>query len=34
MSGGINRELWYSPEGELLKVQFVKSGYNIEYVRR
>lgn len=34
MSGGIDRDLWYSPDGELLKVRFTRSGYNIEYVRK
>lgn len=34
MSGGIDRALWYTPDGELLKVQFTRSGYNIEYVRK
>ncbi|EKV26601.1 hypothetical protein C882_2228 [Caenispirillum salinarum AK4] len=34
MSGDIDRDLWYSPDGQLLKVQFTRSGYNIEYVRR
>ncbi|WP_404383259.1 DUF6134 family protein [Caenispirillum salinarum] len=34
MSGDIDRDLWYSPDGELLKVRFTRSGYNIEYVRK
>lgn len=34
MSGDIDRELWYSPDGELLKVAFRRSGYKIEYVRK
>lgn len=33
LSGDVDRDLWYSPEGELLKVQFVRSGYDIEYLR-
>lgn len=33
MSGGVTRDLWYSPDGDLLKVAFDRKGYAITYVR-
>lgn len=35
VSGGLDRDLWYSPEGSLVRVQFAtKDGSKIEYVLR
>lgn len=34
MTGGVTRDLWYSPQGELLKIGFERQGYDITYVRR
>ncbi len=34
MTGGVTRDLWYSPGGHLLQVQFERQGYKITYVRQ
>lgn len=33
MTGGVDRDLWYAPDGDLLKVAFTRQGYEITYVR-
>lgn len=33
MSGGLERKLWYSKDGEFLKTAFKKKGYDIEWIR-
>lgn len=33
MSGDIKRDLWYGPDGKLLKTSFKRRGYDIDFIR-
>jgi len=33
MSGDIERDLWYGPDGKLLKTSFKRKGYDIDFIR-